>query len=63
MFVLIAAQTGFGFARSLAFHIPLGVLLFTGAVMLTIRAYQPMVAADRAAAPDAVSSLAVGETA
>ena len=63
MFVLIAAQTGFGFARSLAFHIPLGVLLFTGAVMLTIRAYQPMVAASAAAAPDPVTTLAAGETA
>jgi hypothetical protein len=59
-FVLILAQTGFGYARSLAFHIPLGVLLFTFAVLLLHRAYKPM---ERVAVPIAVEPAAEPEPA
>lgn len=55
LFVLVGAQAGFGYTRSLAFHIPLGVFLFAFSVQVLLAAFKPMHRVTRpvAAAPDA----------
>ena len=58
LFVLIGAQAGFGYTRSLAFHIPLGVLLFTGGVMLLRQAFAPMPRVSKLAPPPVTPAVA-----
>lgn len=41
MFVVVGLQIGLGYARVLAVHVPLGVALITGTVVLLVWAWRP----------------------
>jgi hypothetical protein len=49
LFFLVETQAGFGFARMLALHIPLGVLTFGLAVAMLIAAWSPRLRVRRSA--------------
>jgi hypothetical protein len=43
-----AAQTGFGYARSLSLHVPLGVAIIAGLIVLLVRMWRPATVATEA---------------
>jgi glucose dehydrogenase len=51
VFVAEVVQIGFGYARSLSLHVPLGVAIIVGLVVLTLRVWRPEEAAPVAVAP------------
>jgi hypothetical protein len=51
VFVAEVVQIGVGYARSLSVHVPLGVAIIVGLVVLTLRVWRPEEAAPVAAAP------------
>jgi len=46
-FFAASFQTGFGYARQLALHVPLGVAIVTAAVLLAVAVWRPVMRLPR----------------